>query len=270
MNSRQPNTLVNFFSGILTKGCASNTKVRMTHKQEKKSAGHFSEAEIRNQMLKQKAILLEFSVERPKEKISDKAFLAWKSIEKKGFFVTTTGCLLPAKNNLTKETADNVATEFFLGKKPNLSVWQNEDGWPMQEKISRLCHQNSCCSYKDLVIEAQWKNSKRNYCGAKGFCDCGSDPPCKAKFFSGTEEKDFTVLSYSTPNLGDRVREFFECDTEEIRVKVKILPADYYKVQDKKRENRNRRINAMKRQKKQRLRKEKWKRRKLDSEKKRL
>jgi len=85
MNSRQPNALVKFFSGILTKGCASNTKVRMTHKQEKKSAGRNSEAQVRDQMLKQKAILLEFSVERPKEKISEEASLAWKSIEKKGF-----------------------------------------------------------------------------------------------------------------------------------------------------------------------------------------
>jgi hypothetical protein len=93
----------------------------MTHKQEKKSAGRNSEAQVRDQMLKQKAILLEFSVERPKEKISEEASLAWKSIEKKGFFVTTTGCLLPAichrSANSTKRTAYNVAMEFFWEKK---------------------------------------------------------------------------------------------------------------------------------------------------------
>jgi len=226
-----------------------------------------SEAQIRNQMLEKGAILLTFTIER-KNGISHEALRKWKQIEKKGFLVTTTGCLLPAKchqqANSEKKTAHSVAMELFWGKKSDPKIWKNEDGWPMREQISHLCHYNLCCSYKDLEISPQWKILKRNYCGAKGFCDCGCEPACKSKYFPSDYERKLEFLSYSTPRLGEKVREFFELDSGELKVKVKILPADFYKVEDKKRENRNRRIKAMKRHKKQKQRNELQKKRKME------
>lgn len=209
-----------------------------------KQAKKRPEAEIRNNHLKKGALLLKFTVDRIG--INQDILRQWRSIEKKGFLVTKTGCLIPAlnhKSNSKKKSAYEIAMNFFFGKSKNLEQGiVNEFGWPAEEQLSHLCHDNSCCCYKDLEIEPQWKNLKRNYCGFFGFCDCGMIPKCKCRYLPSNTIRNYDLLHYEDKNLSLIIKELFEYSSPDLTVKVSILPKDYYKVEDEKRVNRNTRI----------------------------
>jgi len=54
----------------------------------------------------------------------------------------------------------------------------NAPDWPTSLQLSHLCHRRACCRVDNIALETSWRNSKRNYCGIFGFCDCsiGKDP----------------------------------------------------------------------------------------------
>jgi len=116
--------------------------------------------------------------------------LAWRNVEEKGFLVLANGCVLPwdhyckeSGKGATKK-ARNRAAEFFFGRQARKGMKPTELGWPTDEHVSHLCHDRRCCNPYHLVIEAHWRNQKRNYCGINGTCDCGQQPPCVRPYTS--------------------------------------------------------------------------------------
>jgi len=220
----------------------------MNHENRTMGGGRQSEAKVRDRHLEQGALLLQFTVQRPGNKVDKQALDSWRAIEKKGFLVTTTGCLIPApchtEGNSKKKPAYETAMKLFWGraKDPATKGAVNQYGWPAEEQTSHLCHDNACCCYKDLEVVPQWQNLKRNYCGFGGTCDCGSDPPCKCRYLPSNVSRDYDLLSYDTPNVGKKVRDLLETNAPGLVVAVKILQPDHYKVQDEKRANRGQRI----------------------------
>jgi len=220
----------------------------MLEQSEGKTGGkRQSEARVREEHLLRGALLLDFSIERPGLNIQ--ALSIWKSIEKKGFLVTKSGCLIPASchtsGNSNKKPAYETSMKLFGGKSKNplTKGTVNEYGWPAEEQISHLCHDNSCCWFKDLEIVPQWQNLKRNYCGLKGKCDCGCKPKCKSRYMPSNTLRDYDdLLRYGDKKLGEKVRNLFEVETEDLVVKVKILDRNHYKVQDLQRINRTIRL----------------------------
>ena len=209
------------------------------------AASKRSEEFVRNEMLANGALLLEFHIDRDGFAKADLA--RWRAIEKKGFLVTDRGCLLPASchwfDNRPKSVGYDRALKFFEGKErdPSSAGSTNEHGWSCEDTVSHLCHRNRCCSYLHVNLEPKWKNFKRNYCGVDGRCDCGMDPPCVETYHppSFVRQSD-RLLTYGTPDLSSKVKRLFERPG----VKVKILPLTHYRKQDLKRKNRKRRIKG--------------------------
>jgi len=169
--------------------------------------------------------------------------------------VTKSGCLIPAPchqyGNSKKKPAYEVAMKLFWGKTKNPETLGsvNKFGWPAEEQISHLCHDNACCAFKDLELVPQWQNLKRNYCGFNGVCDCGRIPECKCRYLPSNTSWEYdndSLLHYGDKNLSVQVKGLLEIDNEELVVKVRILEADHYTIQDQKRENRNLRIKRTK------------------------
>jgi len=219
---------------------------------KKLNEGKISEGQVRMEMLDKGALLLHFDIERPGG-VNHEALRVWRAIEKKGFLVTKAGCLIPAPchcyANSNKKPAYDTAMKLFWGKSrdPTTTGSVNVYMWPSEDQVSHLCHDNACCCYKDLEIVPQWQNLKRNYCGFNGVCDCSMIPACKSIYRPSNIARDYDILRYGDADLGDTVRSLLEVDTEELRVKVKILESTFYKVQDMKRANRNTRIKRKKR-----------------------
>jgi hypothetical protein len=209
-----------------------------------------SEAEIRNARLAKGALLLQFNVER--DGLGQKSIDRWRSVEKKGFFVTTKGCLIPAEchlfSNRSKKVGYDCALEFFRGqiRNPETAGNVNVHGWDCEETVSHLCHRNSCCAHSHLELVERWKNLKRDYCGYNGLCDCGSVPMCLDTYHPASFVRDDEFLTYKTPGLAKKIKEFFEITDNDIKVKVKILQIDHYTKDDKKKENKNKRISGSK------------------------
>jgi len=112
---------------------------------------------------------------------------AYRTMERKGFQVTRDlGCLVPddqycASGEGNKKKGHQRACEFFAHWKPTQppgEAKRNALGWPITLQISHLCHNRKCCRIDHLVVEQQWRNAKRNYCGDLGTCNCGGQPPC--------------------------------------------------------------------------------------------
>jgi hypothetical protein len=219
----------------------SKSSASKKRKRESPPTPRRTEADLRNEHLKQGAILLKFTVTRnPPPNQAD--IQNWRCIEKKGFRVALDGCLIPHSvhwfKNRQKKIASDVALTFFHGKKCDRTKKVNKHGWPCQETTSHLCHWNICCAYNQLCIEPQWMNVKRNYCGRDGVCDCGMKPPCVDTYHNSTFDRQKEYFSYSTPDLSKKIKQLFEVNTSELKISVKILPADFYKKQDLKRSNR--------------------------------
>lgn len=208
-----------------------------------------SEADIRNAHLKKGALLLKFEF---KYDVDQHYLRIWRSIEKKGFLVSDSGCLIPSGchmyGNSKKKPAYVIALALFkkLIANPNTKGTFNEFHWPSEEQVSHLCHWNDCSSYKDLELEPKFKNQKRNFCGFDGSCDCGCLPKCKCRYLPSNIERNTTFLDYSTPRLASRLAEFF--DDKELGISVKLLPSDYFIKEDLVRTNRNKRVQQKKKQ----------------------
>lgn len=220
--------------------------------------GRQTEASVRDAMLAQGALLLEFRIVRPSSDLDTDALRSWRSIEKKGFLVTKQGCLIPAPchrfGNSKKKPAYEVALRLFWGKKrnPDTVGSVNEFGWPAEDQASHLCHDNACCAYCDLELVPQWKNLKRNYCGYGGHCDCGRVPECKLRYIPSDVPREYDLLRYGDEDLSKRVKGLFEIDTDELKVTVRILDPDCYRSQDEQRKHRNERIKRAKKHEAQR------------------
>jgi hypothetical protein len=223
------------------------------------------ERAVREDMLDEGALLLQFTVDRKDGIDIDRSALQqWRNVEKKGFLVTKSGCIIPAPchrygNSKKKKPACTIAMTLFRGetKDPATVSTVNEHGWPTDDQLSHLCHDDACCCYKDLAIEPRWKNLKRNYCGFNGTCDCGCIPICKRRYMPSNATREYDdILRYGDPGLSREVKRLLEMHSEHVTVTVKILPKDQYVVQDAKRANRNQRIKKQKRHDKERDRNE--------------
>lgn len=218
------------------------------HKQKKKkkktsgtTMSRKSDAEIRKLMKEEnKAILLKLT-----RKDDAKLNTAWAAIEKFGFTVSKDGCLLPYDRfwphsgqsglklgHICAAVTFNDVKLSELGKRGST----NEFGWPSNHQVSHLCHISMCCNPAHLCLEPTWKNLKRNYCGLEGKCDCGLSPTCLLTYRSNSTDFPINCCSYSTSSL----REFIQSHVGD-NVKVKVLPANYYRKQDIKRANKKKR-----------------------------
>jgi hypothetical protein len=225
-----------------------------------------TEAQCRNEHLVKGAILLQFAIDddHHHHHSLSKNEHQWRTVEKKGFLVTTTtGCLIPHKNhwfeNRQRIIASVASLEFFYGKSvnPKTNGTVNKHGWPCDEQVSHLCHRSSCCSPLHLCIEKRWQNQKRNYCGLNGSCDCGMTPPCLSTYHNKEfhdDEEEVEYLSYSTPGLSQKVKRLLGCCCSS-GIMVKILPKNHYHKEDTKRANRLKRRKGGIRTKKQTQRK---------------
>lgn len=221
-----------------------------------------SEADIRNEHLDKGAILLKFEFEDNAESLT-----SWRNVEKFGFRITTSGCLFSHKNfwfrSRPKIVASDVSLLLFKNlerpvKTSNNNVKRNKYGWPCNEQVSHLCHNSNCCNPNHLVIEPQWKNLKRNYCGYGGECDCGNDIKCISRYYNSNFEREFEYLSYSSPNLKRFVQDSIVVGDR--AVGVTVLERNRYDIQDRKRMNRKKRKRGERKMKKE----SKKKRRKLN------
>lgn len=195
-----------------------------------------SEAELRNEHLAQGALLLHFEFKEP---VNQRLLLLWAAIEKKGFLVASDGCLIPHKvhwfSGRARVVASTVACEIAHGRLPDVCTRSqvNECGWPEDEEVSHLCHISACCNPNHLVIEAKWKNRRRNYCGYNGTCDCGMVPPCVKPYRNSQFNHELVYLGYSDSNLSERLQALFASFAA-----VAVLPSTHYRVEDAKRRNR--------------------------------
>jgi len=120
----------------------------------------------------------------------------WRLIERKGFKVTTEGCLIPHPqyNQQAGSTQNGYRTSisFFTGFDGNLAQDRviNQFGWDATLERSHLCHRNECCNPSHIIVEPFWKNRKRNFCGYNGSCDCGILPKCIRRFQSSNTVDD--------------------------------------------------------------------------------
>jgi len=109
-------------------------------------------------------------------------------MERKGVRVTKDiGCLIPHEQYSTYQQGATLkghqrTFEFFGRWRPVKSDLKNEFGWPASLQISHLCHRRGCCRVDHLVVEEQWRNLKRNFCGFSGECDCGSEVKCLRRY----------------------------------------------------------------------------------------
>jgi len=211
-----------------------------------------SSADIRSEMRQEGALYLTF--ERP-QLTPDSWWNEWKAMQKYGFFILTTGCIMPYKYfRKTFKTGHKLkghqrAVHCFLNRTPDQTVRVNQHGWPCGEQISHLCHNPDCVNPEHLVIEPQWKNLRRNYCGENGHCDCGMTPRCVRTYTnpetfanSWTLEADIKKAKVLLTNL-------------HATYPFKILPSNFYSAEEVKSKNRQKRRNKEKKHDKQRSKK---------------
>jgi Zinc-binding loop region of homing endonuclease len=112
----------------------------------------------------------------------------YRTMERKGFLVTKdTGCLIPHEQYCTHQQGATIkgyqrTFAFFAQWCPTKGTLRNQWGWPMQPQISHLCHRRSCARPDHIIAEEQWRNMKRNFCGASGSCDCGNEIKCLRRY----------------------------------------------------------------------------------------
>ena len=188
----------------------------------------------------------------------------WRHIERHGFLVTTRGCLIPYRSfsnreRGSKKSVARACRAFFFGDtitKDQRKSTFNTLGWPNSPQYSHLCHDGDCGSPLCVVIEPQFRNLKRNYCGEKGTCNCGNPVKCTSVYIPSNVIRDYTLITYETPDCAKKIKALFG------KYRVKILPKDHFRVEDLKRENRNER---KKRGKKHQIQKKNNQKNTLDS-----
>jgi hypothetical protein len=197
-----------------------------------------SESEIRKEMLDKGALLLHFSTVNPSYSAEE-----WRHIEKHGFLVTTGGCLIPYRpfSNRAKDGKKSICRAcraFFYGdtiSKDQRRSTFNELGWPNSLQYSHLCHDGDCGSPLCVTIEEQYKNLKRNFCGEFGSCDCGNKVQCTSVYKPSNVTRRYNLITYDTPDCSKKLKELFP------NYGVRVLPKDHFRVEDLKKENRSKR-----------------------------
>ena len=137
----------------------------------------------------------------------------YRTMERKGFRVTSDiGCLIPDEQYCTYQQGHTVkghqrTVSFFAHWRPEQgeTAIRNEWGWPCDLQVSHLCHRRSCCRLDHLIVEEQWRNVKRNFCGSSGACDCGNPIKCKRRYDSKetAELPDFVLEESEVLDLLD-------------------------------------------------------------------
>lgn len=209
--------------------------------EQSKRKGKIPAHEVRNSHIEEGAILIEF--EYPYEEDDKEAIKNWRSVEQYGFKVTLDGCLIshPCRWFVSKPNIVNYNASLKFFKNEDMKNYlkykgkTDEDGWPITRQYSHLCHYQGCCSPYHVVIEKQWQNLKRNFCGKKEECDCGNDKKCIRKYHNSDYKWEFEYLNYDTPKLKEKIQSLFP-DHD-----FKILQRDHYKVEDQKKINRSNR-----------------------------
>jgi len=176
----------------------------------------------------------------------------WTKMQKYGFFVLTTACILPYRYyRKTFKKGDKLkghqrAIHCFHNREPDRSNRVNQHGWPCDEQISHLCHNPDCCNPIHLVIEPRWKNMRRNFCGENGVCDCGMQPPCIRTY---TNPETFAE-SWTLETDVQRVRDLLAALNA--KYPFVIQPKTFYDVDDQKSNNRKKRKKRGKKHEEQR------------------
>jgi len=150
-------------------------------KQDRVTGTKRTSGEIRESTLSTGAVLLKFDQppDTPKEYVEQ-----WRTLEDKGFHVTDDGCIFPYKYYWSsfgkghKNKGHQRSYAFFYQRRLDNQLKVTKLGWPATEQISHLCHRENCVNPLHLVVEAQWCNQRRNFCGLGGQCTCGMKPPC--------------------------------------------------------------------------------------------
>lgn len=198
--------------------------------------------DIRQMMLDRGALLFRF--EKPNDVVHKSEHIAWfQQMEQMGFVVTRSGCILPYDNfsdsSKGRPKGHKISAYFFLGEPPCCqSGSRHPHGWPVQMQVSHRCHRKDCINPAHLVYEPQWKNLKRNYCGERGSCDCGVQPPCLATYHNDKWRYDDEVVTYSTDGYRRIVADLVPGH------RFVILPADHYESVDIKKRKRNERLRS--------------------------
>lgn len=215
-----------------------------------KKPPRLAEAAMRDEMLEKGALLIQFEAAAGAS-AADTA--AWVKVQKKGFLLHDCGCLVPHANywfvNRGNPEAASCASKALNGCVARRQQQTNELGWPLEEQYSHLCHNSSCCSPAHVVVEAAWKNRKRNYCGLSGACDCGMEPSCVLPYRKKAVQSAWVAsqprLTYDTPRLREKVEALLP------GYKLRLLHPHVYKKEDEKKANRALRRRREKRQRRQ-------------------
>ena len=124
----------------------------------------------------------------------------FRTMEEKGFFVSTDGCIFPHELYAERGAGSILkghqrSSYFFTGVTPRASTLdrkkgkparslkadRDENGWPTGSQVSHLCHRHRCINPTHLQLELQTVNQRRNWCpgpDGRGGCGCGMNPPC--------------------------------------------------------------------------------------------
>jgi len=230
-----------------------------TSKSEKRQRNRRPEEAIREEMLSEGALLL--NIELPPDAPQELS-AQWHVIVSKGIkVVKDTGCWIPYKQYFPKsghkriKTAYHCSAQLFnkLEKEDDGKETKDEYGYPTRKQYSHLCHLWMCCNPSHLVLEPQWINKSRNYCGrnadgaSAGRCTCGKQPPCLAMYRSSEISREVTLLTYQSRNVGERVK----ATCPELR--IKLFPANKYAKQDLQTKNRKKRKKRSHKHKQQTL-----------------
>jgi len=202
---------------------------------------------IREETMRDGAILLSFT--RPVT--STLWWNQWTKMEKYGFFVLSTACMLPYQYfRKTFKAGDKLkghqrAAHCFFNREADHTKRTNQHGWPCDEQISHLCHNPDCCNPQHLVIEARWKNARRNFCGENGLCDCGMQPTCIRTY---TNPETFSAAWTIVTDTAEVNRLLAPLATQ---FPFQILSSSFYNVENDKARNRKKRKKAQDHHKKQ-------------------
>jgi len=215
-----------------------------------------SEVEIREEMLSKGAFLFDFeALTVVDDKDAYKCYIdQWKTMERKGFLVTTDGCILPYSYYRKSCKGDKLkghqrAAHFFFGRKPDYTKRVNHYGWPCDEQISHLCHRVDCIRPDHLVMEPRWKNLKRNFCGEHGACDCGAAVKCVRTYHNPETFTDTFAVEQRKDSMLELLKPL------NLRFSFKLESKTKYTAEDVKKKNRNKRKKAAKEHKKQQMKK---------------
>lgn len=198
-----------------------------------------SKADLRQDVLNLDGVFLNWKdkIEKEANNKTKQAIHEFNIIVEKGVLVFENGCILPHPHYSKKGDEGPARVK---GYKASFNLFHttfqqgdmsetNEDGWPVSNQISHLCHWNSCINPEHLILEERWKNWKRNYCSG---CNCGMVPQCINKFHPSSWWKQDSnhPKKFGYEKIADLKRV--------LPKHLKLLPKNHFLKEDRKSENR--------------------------------